>query len=375
MARFNFIARLGAGIERWIQAVFNYGSVEGVLYIHGEPAPPGIQLACAFAKTGEEGCFWFCRKFTRTTEGGRYRFPFIPAGEAGLGRCYDNTPGRSADVERRVQVRRGETTVLDLGLGRGKISGQFLSPDADAEQMQWTELPSIWLESLRPGVDSTDYPIEEFSGAWRKGEYNADSWKDPHGRSYFVAVDSMGKFRISGIHPGEYALKIEIESEWPPSGLLCLGTIGFRLVTVGCSGEEAIDVGEVILPKQGLSLVGSSRVEGLLYVNGLLAPRGTEVACSIGVDWNDEYTDKRMETCGYLNRAILTTNTDRTGRFVFENVPVGDVIVGRPDDVHWDDSSFDDETEECRLETIHIRLERGVPASVTVGATTATVGT
>ncbi len=326
MARFNYIAKLRALIERRIQNAFNYGSIEGVLYIDGKPAPPGVWVACNYAIPMKDGGFRFDAKCRKTSDGGRFHFPRIPVGEAGLGRSHRDIAGCPNDVERRIEVRSGDTTFVELGKGTGCIKGQFAFPEGLTETPRWENMPLIWAECLGPDPDHAEDRILEYSGDWRRSSCSPDNWKQDDLRWYLVRVDGSGAFEVSGLHPGHYGFKIE--TDFPSQGLLGLSAIGFYDLVAGHAVSEVLDIGTVTLPLAALEERGKGNLEGQVLMGGIPASSGTPVTCEVSLDYSDEYPNEWLRHFWFIFDDDRHTKTDETGRFSFRNLPAGSARVG-----------------------------------------------
>ena len=326
MARFNYIAKLRALIERRIQTAFNYGSIEGVLYIDGEPAPAGEWVSCDYVVPQADDSFTQDNMRRRTSADGRFRFSRIPAGEVGLGRCHCDVKGCPNDVERRVEVRTAETTFVELGKGAGRIKGQFSFPEGLTKTPRWENVPLIWVECLGPDPDHAEDRILEYSGDWRRSSCSPDNWKQDDLRWYLVRVDGSGAFEVSGLHPGHYGLKIE--TDFPSQGLLGLSAIGFYELVVGHAVSEVLDIGTVTLPLAALEERGEGNLEGQVLMGGIPASSGTPVTCEVSLDYCDEYPNERLRHFWFLFDDDRHTKTDEAGRFRFRNLPAGSARVG-----------------------------------------------
>jgi len=354
MARFNYIAKLRALIERRIQNAFNSGSIEGVLYIDGEPAPAGVWVACDYVVPQADDSFSFGSKRRKTTSSGRFRFPRIPAGEAGLGRCHCDIKGCPNDVERRVEVRTGEATFVELGRGTGRIKGQFAFPEGLTEAPRWKSVPLIWIECLGPDPENIEGRLLEFSGEWRRSSYSPDTWKEDDLRWCLVRVDDCGVFEVSGVHPGHYGFKIE--TDFPREGLFGLSAIGFYDFVVGHTMSDVLDVGAVVLPLAALEERGEGDLEGQVLVGGMPATSGTPVTCEVSLDFSDEYPNERLRHFWFLFDDDRHTKTDDTGHFSFKNLPAGSARVGVTNVASEGELSGE----------LQVQLLKGKTASVTV---------
>jgi len=367
------LSRMKTSLYQSIQTVMEEGSVEGVLYIDGHPAPAGIPVGCVYMCVSKEGWFSEDGSVVKTDRDGRFKFWFVPPGEAGVGRCFPDRPGCPSSVERRVEVRAGETTQVDLGCGSGRIVGRFKIPEPYAEFISWAELPSIWLQCERHASDAPIDRVREYSGEWRGLGHDEDATNLDHQRWYLVPVDAMGSFDICGVLPGVYAMRFTIPSVINDGmTLLRPWCMGFHMFNVphASMGRQHIDLGVLELPKHGLSMIGTARIEGQLYIDGKPAPRGTVVGCNVEISFHDEFEDLRLNRSGYLTADDKETRTDREGRFVFNGVQIGDATIGRLR-VEGDlgEPADDDDLDSQGIENdpVKLKLERGKTHTVVIG--------
>jgi hypothetical protein len=357
MARFNYFGKFRALIERRIQSAFNYGAIEGVLYIDGEPAPPGAWVTCDFVNPWRDEGFAFDGKRRKTSAGGRFRFSRVPAGEAGLGRCHCDIKGCPNDVERRVEVRTRETTFVELGKGAGRIKGQFAFPEGLTETPAWENVPLIWIQCLGPDPEHIEGRLLEYSGDWRRTIYSSDIWKQDDLRWCLVRVDGSGAFEVSGLQPGHYGLKIEdgVQND----GLFEPSAIGFYDFFVGHASSDVLDVGTVVLPLAALEERGEGDLEGQVLVGGMPATSGTPVRCEVSLDFCDEYPNARLRCFWFIFDEDRHTKTDEMGHFSFKNLPAGSARVGLPHDASDGELSGELEVQLLKGKTVSVTVEVG----------------
>ena len=151
----------------------------------------------------------------------------------------------------------GSTTTLDLGGEGTEVTGQFI---VDPPRTPFDYHFSLtYLVAKRPGINTpTSLASKEFD--WRKGW--SDSWsRSQEGQAYlntlhhwFVKPDPDGKFRISGVPPGDYTLAINLYGT--TEGCL-VNPIAQRVLPISIPPDKpTIDLGRVLVPTHSSMQVG-----------------------------------------------------------------------------------------------------------------------
>ena len=116
-----------------------------------------------------------------------------------------------------------------------------------------------YLVAKRPGIDPPA-PIAAAGFDWRKGW--TDAWRDsPEGSTYlktlhtwFVKPTPDGRFRISGVEPGEYELAVNLYGTTEGCLVHPLATLVIPLTVK--SNDTSLDLGSLSIPSLTLPKVG-----------------------------------------------------------------------------------------------------------------------
>lgn len=380
---------LPAPFERWVQRLTASGSVEGSLFIDGEPAPEGTQITCCFVRITDEaqGGFEIDERRTRTGSDGRFRFPFIPVGEAGVGRLFTRGGKPCGEVDRRVEVRAGESTCVELGSGRGRVRGRLVAAEGFSPPDNWERIPPFWLVCCGPAPGAeAGAQVTEYSGNWRAIGANDRDLRRDYLRWRYVPVAPDGTFEVSGLHPGEYVLEMGVNERGecqcvvdcaelrPATGPLAHG---LRRIVVPPSRDGEIvevDAGDVLLHASLLQEPGNGDINGTLYIDGTPAPEGTTVECDLsGVCW-DFCRGGEPEFMGCYHKLTTRTTTRRGGEFAFESLPEGRAEIAWHGDRGSEDSVSDDGYDPFRNE-VEVDVTAGALVEVRLDCTANKAGT
>lgn len=370
----------GGRLWRYVQRAIGVGSLEGILFIDGKPAPRGTRVTCCHVTISDDsdGCFEIDQKNTRTRRDGRFHFSFVPAGEVGVGRLFTWGGHRYGEVDRRIEVRAGESTYVELGAGKACVGGRLLAPEGFPTPVDWKRHPPFWLECIgpAPGAEDSEQVIE-YSGRWRAVGAGDRPWRQDHLRWRFVPVGPDGAFKVSGLHPGEYVLEMSAcvredggtEIDWSELRPV-IGPMGHRIqrILVPPSGDGEvviIDAGDVLIPPRLLQEPGSGSITGTLYIDGAPAPEGANVACDVYGECWDFCCGGEPEVAGSFLNFAMQVRTQREGQFHFPSVPEGGAEICYRRDLPEDGEADDDtgeyenevEVEVLPGQTVVVRLD------------------
>jgi thiol-disulfide isomerase/thioredoxin len=156
-----------------------------------------------------------------------------------------------------LELAPGSETVIEPGGGGIEVTGRLVV-DPPREPFDY-HFSLTYLVAKRAGIDPPE-SLAEKGFDWRRGW--SDSWfQSQEGGAYlntlhnwFVKPDPDGRFRISGVPPGEYELAVNLYGT--TEGCL-VHPVAQRVVPIEvASGQSAIDLGTVVIPTQDVPQVG-----------------------------------------------------------------------------------------------------------------------
>lgn len=151
----------------------------------------------------------------------------------------------------------GSETHVELGGGGAEVTGQLvLDQPRDPFDFHFS---LTYLVAKRPGIKPAPDLVDK-GFDWRKGW--SDAWRNSQeGQAYlntlhnwFVKPDPDGRFRVSGVPPGEYELAVSLYGT--TEGCL-VHPAAQRVVRVNVPpGQSSLDLGRVTVPTQEVPQVG-----------------------------------------------------------------------------------------------------------------------
>ena len=190
-----------------------------------------------------------------------------------------------------LELSPGSETTIELGGYGAEITGRFVvDPPRDPFDYHFS---LTYLVAKRPGINPPA-SLAKKGFDWRKGW--SDSWfKSQEGGAYlntlhhwFVKPDPDGKFRISGVPPGEYMLAVNLYGT--TEGCL-VHPVAQRVMQISvAAGRPTVDLGKVVIPIQNVLQVGDVAVNfDFVAPDGkptnLVAQRGKYVLVDFWATW------------------------------------------------------------------------------------------
>lgn len=156
-----------------------------------------------------------------------------------------------------LDLTPGEDTTVELGGGGGEVTGQLvLDKPRDAFDFHFS---LSYLVAQRQGIDPPEFLAAKgfdwhggWSDAWRNSQEGGAYLNTLH--HWFIKPDPDGKFRISGVPPGDYQFAIALYGT--TEGCL-VHPVAQRVVPITVSpGERALELGQITVPTQSVPEVG-----------------------------------------------------------------------------------------------------------------------
>jgi len=196
---------------------------------------------------------------TVTDERGQFAFERVPPGA-----CHVR-PDLHFSVESPLKSSRsapldlvpGEHATVALGGGGVEVTGQLVL-DTPRDDFDF-HFSLSYLLAQRPGIETPESLADKgfdwqggWTDAWRNSQEGGAYLNTLH--QWFVKPDPDGKFRISGVEPGDYQFAVALYGS--TKGCL-VHPIAKRVVPVTVSpGEPALKLGRITIPTQDVPQVG-----------------------------------------------------------------------------------------------------------------------
>jgi hypothetical protein len=147
-----------------------------------------------------------------------------------------------------ARIAPGETVDVTLGGNGIDVTGQCVAENQPADFNY--QIALNYLVARRPGID----PPPSLAGKgfdWQRGWKG--SWLEGRGKAYLdtlthwlVVPETNGRFRISGVMPGEYDLAVNLYGKIPEESLTPAATRVFHLSVK--PGQTQLDLGKILIP-------------------------------------------------------------------------------------------------------------------------------
>jgi len=192
----------------------------------------------------------------KTDRAGRFVFPRVPPVKSSVRAqlsVWRDSPirsGRSVPMD----LQPGQRIEVDLGGAGASVTGRVI-PSGEASIKIDIRKSLNYLVRREPGIESP-VGLQSLGFDARRGWNNA--WTGTtEGLAYlqslhyhFVTLDQDGRFRISGVPPGDYDFAIALYQ--PPEGGCLVSPVGTKVVRVRMTEEAArkgtLDLGDIRVP-------------------------------------------------------------------------------------------------------------------------------
>jgi beta-lactamase regulating signal transducer with metallopeptidase domain/thiol-disulfide isomerase/thioredoxin/uncharacterized GH25 family protein len=239
-------------IQRWAK-------VSGRLVQSGKPVPNCNVMLSPIRVVADDDPHVFTNLQTNTGDDGSFVFERVPPVPSQLsGRLHFSAPSPlTSGPAVPLKLAPGKTVDVMLGSPGIDVTGQLV---AENQPPGFDYHFAInYLVAKRPGIEPPAF-LAGKGFDWRKGW--SDSWRNsPEGKAYletlqtwFVKPEPNGRFRISGVEPGEYDFAVNLYGS--TEGCL-VHPIAQRVVHISVKpGDKQLDLGKVSIPSLSLPKIG-----------------------------------------------------------------------------------------------------------------------
>ena len=241
-------------IEKW-------ASIQGKLIHAGNPVSKWTVSLQRIRDLGADAPQILCLIFGETGEDGSFTFKRVPPapchiqGELHFARDSPLTSSQSLPLS----PTPGERMQVVLGGGGSEVTGMLVADGAPEDfdyHFSWT-----YLVAKRPGIAPPPWLVAK---GFDRGKGWSDSWRRTReGQAYletlhhfYVKPEPDGRFRISGVPPGEYDFAIGLYGGTSNEGCL-LHPVASRVLRVSVDGRQPeLDLGKTAVPSLNVPQVG-----------------------------------------------------------------------------------------------------------------------
>ena len=231
-------------IRRWAK-------VQGRLLQAGQPVAPCTVRLDPIREQGDDAPRGHFGLYATTDENGAFHFDRVPPVPCRVqGNIHWSVEGPlTSSQSLPIDLVPGDDVTVELGASGAEVTGQ-LALDPPAAGFDY-HFGLNYLLARRPGI-APPSAVADKGFDWRQGW--SDSWTNSlEGgvflmtlHHHFVKPDADGKFRISGVEPGDYDLAFKLYGS--TEGCL-IHPVGMRVVRFTVKpGQTNVDLGSITVP-------------------------------------------------------------------------------------------------------------------------------